>query len=196
MGDFSSFLRQRVGHKRAPFYLHWISSYHRFRRTVKECDGAANNHDPDGIGAFGAWLGHRYEDCRYGRPKKPRVFSCTTTGHKAKGAAVTVRALRDGKQKSPCRGSAIAEQALCNEKTPKHGRKVDTEVIRLLRLRHLSCWTEKTCLGWIRRFGFFVEHKSPENVMEVEVKDFLTQPAIEKRVSASTQKQAFNARPG
>lgn len=70
---------------------------------------------------------------------------------------------------------------------------VKEEVVRLLRLRHLSYRTEKTYLGWLRRFAQYVSHKSSTDVTQTDLTDFLSYLSVEQKVSASTQRQAFNA---
>lgn len=62
-----------------------------------------------------------------------------------------------------------------------------------LRLQGKSLETEKTYLSWIRRFSLFLKEKPITAVNKEDVKLYLTYLAVEKNVSASTQKQAFNA---
>lgn len=72
-----------------------------------------------------------------------------------------------------------------------------TEAKRLIRLKHYSYSTEKTYLQWIKRFLDYARKTGRrETVAEVEAadcKNFLSNLAIQERVSASTQNQAFNA---
>ena len=63
----------------------------------------------------------------------------------------------------------------------------------MLRLMHRSHRTEKTYLGWVRRFYRYLGGQSPHHLESSHVKDFMTHLAVERKVSASTQKQAFNA---
>lgn len=67
------------------------------------------------------------------------------------------------------------------------------EVIRILRLRHRSYKTEQTYLQWLRRFYKYVRHKSPADLKSEDVVNFLSHLAVERKVAASTQNQAFNA---
>lgn len=62
-----------------------------------------------------------------------------------------------------------------------------------IRLRHYSYQTEKSYIGWIRRYIFFHNKKHPKDMGKVEIEQFLTHLAVEKKVSPSTQNQAFNA---
>ncbi|MEA3427609.1 MAG: integron integrase [Thermodesulfobacteriota bacterium] len=65
--------------------------------------------------------------------------------------------------------------------------------INRMRLRHYSYNTEKTYREWIRRFILYTGKKSPLHVKSEHVKRFLTYLAVERKVSSSTQNQAFNA---
>jgi len=62
-----------------------------------------------------------------------------------------------------------------------------------LRLRHRSLSTEKTYLLWLKSFKHFVNYKSPDQLEGRDLQDFLSQLAVEKKVSPSTQNQALNA---
>ncbi len=62
-----------------------------------------------------------------------------------------------------------------------------------MRLKHLSRRTEETYLKWIRNFYSFINHKRPEELTPEDMRDFLSYLATERKVSASTQNQAFNA---
>ncbi len=69
----------------------------------------------------------------------------------------------------------------------------------LFSLSKCSLKTEKTYLGWIRRFLTFVEEqelKSGSLSTEIKpdhIRAFLSDLAVRRRVSAATQEQAFNA---
>jgi len=66
-------------------------------------------------------------------------------------------------------------------------------MVKMLRLRQRSLRTEKTCMGWLRSFYRFLGGLPPDKVDSSHVKDFLTHLAAERKISASTQNQAFNA---
>jgi hypothetical protein len=63
----------------------------------------------------------------------------------------------------------------------------------LLRLRHYSHATEDCYVQWARRFILFHRLRHPRTMGAAEVEQFLGHLAMEGRVSASTQNQAFNA---
>jgi integron integrase len=74
-----------------------------------------------------------------------------------------------------------------------HWKTVADEMTRALRLKHRSLTTEKTYIGWLRDFYRFQKGQSPYGLESAHVKDYLSHLAVERKVSASTQNQAFNA---
>ena len=62
-----------------------------------------------------------------------------------------------------------------------------------IRRKHYSYCTEKSYLQWIKRYVIFHHKRHPREMGKVEVEAFLTYLAVERKVSASTQNQAFNA---
>lgn len=62
----------------------------------------------------------------------------------------------------------------------------------VLRFKHMAYKTEKSYLGWIRRYAYWCRDHSAGS-HEDKVKGFLTALARERDVSASTQNQALNA---
>ena len=68
-----------------------------------------------------------------------------------------------------------------------------TELKNHLKLKHYSARTLKTYIHWVRKFQTFVHSKCPQSVSVEDVKAFLTDLAVNRNVSASTQNQAFNA---
>jgi len=62
-----------------------------------------------------------------------------------------------------------------------------------LRLRHRAYSTEKTYLTWLRSFRRFVNSLNPPCLSAQHIQAFLSDLAVEKHVSPSTQNQALNA---
>jgi len=65
-----------------------------------------------------------------------------------------------------------------------------------IRLKHYSLATEKSYVGWVRRYISFHASRVASNKAQTgapEVEAFLTWLAKQRRVSAATQNQAFNA---
>jgi integron integrase len=62
-----------------------------------------------------------------------------------------------------------------------------------IRLRHYSLRTERAYVAWIRRYIFFHGVRHPGEMGAAEVVAFLSDLAVNGRVSASTQSQALSA---
>jgi len=62
-----------------------------------------------------------------------------------------------------------------------------------IKLRHYSPKTLKAYSTWISKFQAYLRNKSPKLLESVDAKKFITHIAVEKKVAASTQNQAFNA---
>jgi integron integrase len=62
-----------------------------------------------------------------------------------------------------------------------------------LRARHYSPRTERSYVGWIKRFIFFHGKRHPAELGAPEVGQFLTMLAMREHVSPNTQNQAFSA---
>jgi integron integrase len=76
------------------------------------------------------------------------------------------------------------------EQRPK---KLMEQVQDAIRLKHYSYKTEKSYVGWIRRYIFFHDKRHPKDMGSAEIEAFLTHLAVEEKVAASTQNQALNA---
>ena len=63
----------------------------------------------------------------------------------------------------------------------------------MIRRRHYSIRTEKSYVSWIKRFILFHNKRHPKDLGPREIEEYLTHLAENRRVSASTQNQAFNA---
>ena len=62
-----------------------------------------------------------------------------------------------------------------------------------IRLKHYSISTEKTYVHWIKHYILFHNKKHPMDMSKNEIEEYLTFLAIKKRVSPTTQNQAFSA---
>jgi len=62
-----------------------------------------------------------------------------------------------------------------------------------VRFKHYSLSTEKTYVHWIKHYIFFHNKKHPIEMGKIEIESFLTHLAVERKVSPSTQNQAFSA---
>jgi len=71
--------------------------------------------------------------------------------------------------------------------------KLLEQVSEIARFRHLSLRTEETYRSWIKRFILFHGKQHPRDLDAAAVRTYLTHLAVNDKVSASTQNQAFNA---
>ena len=62
-----------------------------------------------------------------------------------------------------------------------------------IRFKHYSIKTEQSYVGWIKRYILFHNKRHPKEMGKVEIEQFLTYLAVEKKVSPTTQNQAFSA---
>jgi integron integrase len=76
------------------------------------------------------------------------------------------------------------------EQRPK--RLLD-RVRETIRRKHYSFRTEKSYVAWIRRYILFHNKRHPQGMERAEIEAFLTYLAVNRKVSASTQNQAFSA---
>ena len=90
-------------------------------------------------------------------------------------------------------GSRINEWR-CLEKSgsPDWDRLIDNLAAEI-KMRHYSRKTLKAYADWGRKFQGFLKNKPPEELSAADVKAYLTYLAVQCRVSASTQNQAFNS---
>jgi len=80
--------------------------------------------------------------------------------------------------------------------TQSSGKKLLTETRDMMQRLHYSIHTERAYCDWIARFVRFHHMRSREALLvesERKVEDFLSHLAIQGKVAASTQNQAFNA---
>lgn len=61
-----------------------------------------------------------------------------------------------------------------------------------IRVRHYSMKTERTYIGWIKRYIFFHQKKHPIEMVKTEIEAFLTHLAVDRKVSAATQNLKVN----
>ena len=67
------------------------------------------------------------------------------------------------------------------------------EYVRVLRLQHKAYRTEKSYVAWVRRFLTDLGPLERKEISADHVRQFLSYLAVERRVSVSTQEQAFSA---
>lgn len=67
------------------------------------------------------------------------------------------------------------------------------QVREQIRLRHYSIRTESVYIEWVKRFIRFHKYRHPMQMGAAEVEAFLSDLAVRRDVSASTQNQALSA---
>src|SRR5438105_3957310 len=69
------------------------------------------------------------------------------------------------------------------------------QVRSAMRLHHYSLHTERSYVDWIKRYVHFHQMKNREDLADGErkIEAYLTDLAVQGKVSASTQNQAMNA---
>lgn len=72
-------------------------------------------------------------------------------------------------------------------------KEIEAKVISRMRLQHKAWKTERSYLGWIRRYMVWLKSKRPSGNSAEKMGAFLTHIAQVEEVAASTQNQAFNA---
>src|SRR4051794_36716231 len=75
---------------------------------------------------------------------------------------------------------------------PQPPRLLD-RVRHACRVRHFSLRTEDCYADWVKRFVLFHGKRHPLEMGAAEINQFLTDLAVRRHVSASTQNQAFSA---
>lgn len=68
-----------------------------------------------------------------------------------------------------------------------------TRLRNAIRMRNFSTSTEMAYVRWVRQYILFHRKRHPSELDENDVRRFLTYPAVERRVAASTQNQALCA---
>jgi integron integrase len=69
----------------------------------------------------------------------------------------------------------------------------EAALIRAVRLKGFLWTTEQTYRAWVRRFALSIAPKKPEEAGVEEVRSFLADLVVHRRISASGQRQALNA---
>ena len=107
------------------------------------------------------------------------------------GAAILCR--RRFSAAPPAPGPTILAPSPPLAEGPAAASAVVRRVRRVIRQRHHSLRTEKSYAGWVRRFLVFQRHHDLARLGAAEVRAHLPDLAVRRRVSASTQNQAFSA---
>jgi site-specific recombinase XerD len=74
-----------------------------------------------------------------------------------------------------------------------HKPKLLDLVRHKIRLKHYSMRTERAYIDWIKRFILFHHKRHPASMGAPEIRAFLSDLAVARKVAASTQSQALSA---
>lgn len=166
MEKFSDYLtlKCKINSKQIPFYLKWVD----------DCYGFLNCSDEDHL----AW--EKVQKYLYYLEKKREPWQVK----QAEYALRLYKYFRTNMKNEP------EDQNMNYEIS---WEKIFKQTKDLLRLQQKSRSTEKTYMHWIKRFALFYKTRSPDELDGEVLKNFLSSLAVERRVGAATQNQAFNA---
>lgn len=88
--------------------------------------------------------------------------------------------------------SRVASHPVPSNDVDKQWEVAREEMVKVLRLRHMSLNTEKTYITWSRQFQKYIT-KNPADLSTADIRDYLSYLAAERKVAAATQNQALNA---
>ena len=100
-------------------------------------------------------------------------------------------ALEGPKENAANRSAGRPKAVYLNGRQP--GVKLLDRVRNALRVGQYALETEKTYVDWIKQFIHFHGTRNPEEMGAIEVEQFLTHLAVERKVAKDTQRQALNA---
>jgi integron integrase len=207
MPSFADFLRARddIPELHVPYYLHWAAMYS--RHSAEEGDGCSEQAKMTG---FIAYLSKRYPDWKVRQARQAaQLWIYFSRMHEKEQ-----QSRNENPSNPPLQASKLApsdprgfttEVDLADPAVPQAAESptayplptaaeaIALEASRLMRLKHLSYRTEKSYLAWIARFLTFATPAEPKTLNEDHLKHYLSYLAVERKVSAATQKQAFNA---
>ena len=166
MQAFKTYLlaRRKTTPQAVDFYLHWVRQLYRF--SHKSLGAALTGEEID---AYLKHLAQRHESWQVDQAAQ----------------AIKLYQFFETRKETSHTQAALG--------TDGQWRAVADDMRNMLRLKHRSLRTENAYLGWVRRFYRFLNGRSPHQLESAHVKDFMTYLAVERKVSASTQNQAFNA---
>ncbi len=166
LDDFKSYLLKTkyIKQKYVPFYIKWISRcYHFLNKEIGEKLTIDKKEE------FLKYLSKNYEEWQI----------------KQADYALRLYQFYLSSKKGHSKNTLSAN--------PNEWENLEDETRKVLRLKHRSLSTEKTYIGWLRKFRDFTEEISIKHLDGKNIQSFLSYLAVERRVSASTQNQALNA---
>ncbi len=115
--------------------------------------------------------------------------------HQERGTGKRARFAETRKEEAPERSEGAPEKAkgAAAIPSPSRVREAVSRLRELMRLRHYSYRTEQSYIQWAERLGHFCRERGLDWTASDSVRAFLSDLAIRRNVTSSTQTQAFNA---
>jgi integron integrase len=179
--EFQDFLisRSLVPEKNVSFYAHWVSKFLAFSNR---------NEDLGPDLKVEKFLNHL---------KSQKNISDWQIKQADDALRLYIHHFLDGKTSILSPNSVSSRTDLPRKKLPDVS-KILGEMRQAIRIKHYSYRTERSYMDWAERFFQYTSHVKKKDVQSAsldsrDIKDFLSYLALKRRVSASTQNQAFNA---
>jgi site-specific recombinase XerD len=102
-------------------------------------------------------------------------------------------AIQRGEENTDSPAPPLQEHIIAVEREDKGGPPWEQLLVTVIRRRHLQWRTEETYRGWAHRFASWLRGRPIEEARAEDIRGFLDHLAVDRKVSASTQKQALNA---
>ncbi len=173
---FQEFLISRglADKKHAPFYARWVSKFVTFSKHNPDSDFAENRRK------FLDWIS-RSPAVSGWQKKQAETALELYFGQYDKNAAVVL--------------SEPMEPVICAKSNPA---LILNALSNAIRVKHYSFRTERTYINWAKGFLEYLASVKKKDIREADlssedVRDYLSFLALRKKVSSSTQNQAFNA---
>jgi integron integrase len=180
MMSFSQFLKDvgEVPLDKITQYERWVTMY---RDRLKSTSSSSEDSSP---APFLESLGPKVEKWQIAQARRAIQLywyykQRTTEGLESAAARKTQNGGAPAQNAEPA--LTASDQAILNE------------LQRVIRLHHLAYRTEKTYRSWAIRFLLFARNRNGARPTQEHLKFFLSHLAVERKISASTQKLAFNS---
>ena len=165
--NYQEFLKSKhIPQKKITFFLFWVNQYNQLCKKNKLKSSSA-----DKINTFILSLEKKYEPWQVTQAKEAvRLFlywQKTNTDQKNNSSSVSNNHLA--------------------------WKEIESEMIRILRLKQRSYRTEQSYLTWLKQFSSYLKFKDLNKISQDDFRQFLSYIAVERKVAKSTQNQAFNA---
>ena len=166
MPQFKQFLDSGnfVPDSKIPYYLNWVSQLYNYLH--QDMDRAVASED---VEAFLQHLSISREDWQVRQARE----------------AIRLYRYMQKRKSQPTRDAASGLDA--------GWRAAVDQMTKALRLKKRALTTERSYLGWVRDFYRQNRDYKPQDLTGQQIIDYLSYLAVERKVSAATQNQAFNA---